>query len=61
MTQTTDGYLWLGTPEGLYRFDGVQFVPFAPKGLGIQPRRLRHCWDLAMEAFGLERRLVSAG
>jgi len=35
MTQTTDGYLWLGTPEGLFRFDGVQFVPFAPKGLGI--------------------------
>lgn len=26
--QTSDGYLWLGTTEGLVRFDGVQFVTF---------------------------------
>jgi signal transduction histidine kinase/ligand-binding sensor domain-containing protein/CheY-like chemotaxis protein len=24
--QTTDGYLWMGTEEGLVRFDGVRFV-----------------------------------
>src|SRR5215831_3321577 len=24
--QTHDGYLWLGTPNGLARFDGVRFV-----------------------------------
>jgi signal transduction histidine kinase/ligand-binding sensor domain-containing protein len=32
LTQTTDGYLWLGTESGLWRFDGVRFVPakFAP-------------------------------
>ena len=29
MAQTTDGWLWLGTPNGLYRFDGVQFYPLA--------------------------------
>jgi PAS domain S-box-containing protein len=39
MTQTTDGYLWLTTPDGLFRFDGVQLVPFAPKGLNIPTRR----------------------
>lgn len=38
MTQTADGYLWLGTPEGLFRFDGVRFVPFAPKGLDLPSR-----------------------
>ncbi len=32
MTQTTDGYMWVGTEGGLVRFDGVRFVPFvAPK------------------------------
>jgi len=26
--QTNDGYLWLGTPQGLYRFDGLQFSSY---------------------------------
>lgn len=26
LTQTQDGYLWVGTPEGLVRFDGVRFT-----------------------------------
>ena len=30
ITQTTDGYMWIGTLAGLLRFDGVRFVPFAP-------------------------------
>jgi len=28
LAQTTDGYLWLGTPLGLYRFDGLQFASY---------------------------------
>ncbi len=30
ITQTTDGYLWIGTQNGLVRFDGVRFVPWVP-------------------------------
>ncbi len=42
MAQTRNGYLWLGTGTGLFRFDGVRFVRFAPRpgdripGGGIQ-------------------------
>jgi PAS domain S-box-containing protein len=33
ITQTTDGYLWIGTEAGLWRFDGVRFVPWtSPDG-----------------------------
>jgi signal transduction histidine kinase/ligand-binding sensor domain-containing protein len=28
LAQTTDGFLWLGTSSGLYRFDGVRFEHF---------------------------------
>jgi signal transduction histidine kinase/ligand-binding sensor domain-containing protein len=30
ITQTTDGYLWIGTNIGLVRFDGVRFTPWNP-------------------------------
>ena len=30
VTQTTDGYIWIGTLAGLLRFDGARFVPFVP-------------------------------
>jgi signal transduction histidine kinase/ligand-binding sensor domain-containing protein len=30
IAQTTDGYIWIGTENGLLRFDGVRFVPWAP-------------------------------
>jgi len=29
ITQTRDGYLWVGTQEGLARFDGVRFLTFS--------------------------------
>jgi ligand-binding sensor domain-containing protein len=28
IAQTADGYLWLGTEEGLVRFDGLRFIVF---------------------------------
>jgi len=30
ISQTTDGYVWIGTDSGLVRFDGVRFVPWTP-------------------------------
>jgi len=30
ITQTADGYIWVGTRGGLVRFDGVRFTPFVP-------------------------------
>ncbi len=30
VTQTSDGYVWVGTMSGLLRFDGVRFVPWNP-------------------------------
>jgi signal transduction histidine kinase/ligand-binding sensor domain-containing protein len=35
IAQTTDGYLWLGTDEGLARFDGFEFVVFSKANSGL--------------------------
>lgn len=32
LAQTADGYLWLGSLSGLYRFDGVRFERYRPHG-----------------------------
>ncbi|MFN2127701.1 MAG: two-component regulator propeller domain-containing protein, partial [Anaerolineales bacterium] len=28
LVQSDDGYLWIGTPAGLVRFDGIKFTEF---------------------------------
>ena len=41
ITQTKDGYLWIGTEGGLVRFDGVRFVPWtAPDGKQLPSSRI---------------------
>lgn len=30
LAQTADGYLWVGSARGLFRFDGVRFEPYEP-------------------------------
>ena len=39
IAQTPDGYLWLGTPSGLARFDGIQFEEFSPTNFIGPPNR----------------------
>ena len=38
ITQTNDGYLWLGTGFGLLRFDGVRFTEWRPPQGSVLPK-----------------------
>lgn len=40
MTQSSDGWLWLGGPTGLYRFDGIQFEAFTPTNAALLNRNV---------------------
>jgi ligand-binding sensor domain-containing protein len=41
ITQTADGYLWIGTESALVRFDGVWFVPWSsPDGKELPSSRI---------------------
>lgn len=41
ITQTKDGYLWIGTEGGLFRFDGMRFVSWnAPNGQQLASARI---------------------
>ena len=45
LAQTSDGYLWLGTAAGLFRFDGVRFSRFIPvKGEEFQEHPVRQLY-----------------
>ena len=39
LAQTTDGYLWLGTATGLFRFDGIRFQPYTSQSGPAFPQR----------------------
>lgn len=44
IAQTQDGYLWVGTRQGLARFDGVRFIPVDASAAP----ELRHSWITAL-------------
>ena len=44
MAQTPDGYLWLGSEFGLYRFDGVKPVLWQPPEGSNSPISHMLCW-----------------
>ena len=38
LAQTTDGFLWIGSDIGLFRFDGVHFERYVPSSGGQLPK-----------------------
>src|SRR5713226_10381898 len=44
ITQTQDGYLWLGTDEGLARFDGYEFVIFTKDDSALPSNSITALW-----------------
>lgn len=41
LAQTPDGYLWIGTEDGLFRFDGVRAAPWAaPAGMSLPSQKV---------------------
>ena len=38
LAQTTDGFLWIGSDSGLFRFDGVRFARYIPNSGDTLPR-----------------------
>ncbi|MFK3741083.1 sensor histidine kinase [Massilia sp. TN1-12] len=55
MVQTSDGWLWLNTIDGLYRFDGLRFERYALPG-GTAPKRIFN-----IEAHGRDLYLTYLG
>jgi len=49
LAQTPDGYLWVGTVNGLFRFDGFRFVPI----LTEQKQPLRQILGLTVDRQGV--------
>src|SRR5258705_11352591 len=72
LEQTADGYLWVATHQGLFRFDGVRFQEFAPAMRGGvaqilamfrdrrgRMRRLNGAGSIAMVGKGRRRQVAS--
>lgn len=56
MAQTPDGYLWLGSEFGLFRFDGVRRISWQPPAGPQLPDRILTLYSLRATAlFGLPR------
>src|ERR1700731_3508883 len=41
LAQTRDGYLWVGTTQGLYRFNGISFEQYQPEEGTFPSRSIR--------------------
>src|ERR1035438_4605831 len=60
IAQTTDGYLWVGTEQGLARLDGVRFTVSTGATTRDSRRTIfKGCWRAGMGAFGSVRATAS--
>src|SRR5262245_11384461 len=50
LAQTSDGWLWLGGPQGLFRFDGIEFEPVTL--VGRDPKESTAVYTLLAEEAG---------
>src|SRR5260221_800646 len=50
IVQTPDGYLWLGTQEGLVRFDGVKFDVFDKSNTSVIRNNFVSCLLVAKDS-----------
>ena len=57
LAQTTDGFLWIGSDIGLFRFDGVNFERYVPRSGDQLPEDRVHSL-LALPDGGLDRKSV---
>lgn len=53
IVQTTDGYIWIGTDNGLYRFDGIR-TNSSTQWLQTISSGYSRCWQAEMEVSGWE-------
>jgi ligand-binding sensor domain-containing protein len=59
LLQSRDGYLWLGTLNGLVRFDGVRFTVFDENNTpGLPSSRIVHLFEDHSGTSGLGRKPV---
>ena len=61
LAQTPDGFLWVGTPGGLMRFDGARFQEFSPVNIPGVPNRVVRAMTLDHQGrlwLGMDRGVV---
>ncbi len=51
ITQTSDGFIWLGSKEGLIRFDGREFIEFNSKN--TKALKSNEIWTLLTDSKGI--------
>jgi len=53
LAQTEDGYLWIGSPQGLFRFDGVKFEEYKPQpGVELPSHGIFYLMATPEEGYG---------